>query len=357
MTRQEPPTEISVDIVVNNHDYGRFVSMAIESACSQTHPQINVIAVDDGSTDDSRQRLAEFGGAIEVVLKENGGQASALNAGLERCNGDVVIFLDADDVLMPEAAARVAAAFGADDELVKVQFPMEVIDAQGDPTGERKPASHLPMPSGDLRRAELAFPFDIAWLPTSGNAFRTEALRRIFPIPEHDYPFCGADWYLVHLTPLLGRVVSLEEICACYRVHGENGYELREPQLDLSHVRATIAFAGATAPALARLADELGEERPERILSVSDLANRLVSRRLEPARHPIGGDSRRRLLADGLRAAGRRFDVPWPMRLLFAGWFVVAAISPRPLARRLAELFLFPQRRAPVNRVLARLHA
>ena len=49
-----------------------------------------------------------------MVLKENGGQASALNVGVERCHGDVVMFLDADDVLHPDAAAEVAAAFAAD---------------------------------------------------------------------------------------------------------------------------------------------------------------------------------------------------------------------------------------------------
>ena len=357
MTRGASSRDLVVDIVINNHDYGAYVCDAVESARNQTHPHVNVIVVDDGSTDHSRRRLAAYEGAIELVLKGNGGQASALNAGLELCRGNIVIFLDADDTLKPDAATRVAAAFAAEEELVKVQFQMDVIDADGKPTGERKPASHLPMPNGDLRRAELSFPFDIAWLPTSGNAFRTTALRRIFPIPERDYPFCGADWYLVHLTPLLGRVASLEEVCASYRVHGENSYEPQAPRLDLSRIRSTITYAGATTPALARLADELGEERPERILSVSDLANRLVSRKLEPARHPIGGDSSPRLLAYGLRAAHRRFDVSWPMRLLFAAWFLAAAISPRPLTRRLGELFLFPERRASINRILARLHA
>jgi glycosyltransferase involved in cell wall biosynthesis len=348
---------LAVDVVVNNHDYGAFVVQAVDSARRQRHPNVNVIVVDDGSSDDSLQRLAAFGDSIDLVAKENGGQASALNAGLERCRGEAVIFLDADDVLKPHAAERVAGAFAVQPELAKVQFRMDVIDAEGLPTGETKPASHLPLPSGDLRRAELAFPFDIAWLPTSGNAFRTEALRRIFPIPEDDYPICGADWYLVHLTALLGPVASLEDICASYRVHGGNSYQPAEPRLDLDHVRETIVYAGATAPALARLADELNQERPERILSVSDLANRLLSRRLEPARHPIQGDSRLRLLADGLRAAARRFDVSWALRALFAAWFLVAAVSPPPLARRLGEVFLFPERRSSLNSVLARLHS
>jgi glycosyltransferase involved in cell wall biosynthesis len=349
--------DLAIDVVISNHDYGGFVTDAIESARRQSHPDVNVIVVDDGSTDDSRQKLADYDGAVEIVLKKNGGQASALNAGLELCKGDAVIFLDADDVLKPNATARVAAAFAADREVAKVQFRMDVIDAEGRPTGEVKPASHLPMPSGDLQRAELAFPFDLAWLPTSGNAFRAEVLRRILPIPEREYPVCGADWYLVHLMTLLGQVASLDEICASYRVHGRNSYEPQGTRLDLRHVRETIGYAGVTARALANLADELGQERPERILSVSDLGNRLLSRKLEPALHPVRDDSPWRLVTDGLRATSRRFDVSWPMRTLFAAWFVSTAAAPRPLARRLGELFLFPKRRTSVNRFLARLHS
>lgn len=348
---------LTIDIVISNHDYGAFVTDAVESACGQSLRGVNVVVVDDGSTDDSRKRLAAYEDRVELVLQENGGQASALNAGLERCRGDAVIFLDADDVLKPDAAARVAAAFAADREVAKVQFRMDVIDAEGSQTGEVKPAPHLPLPSGDLRRAELAFPFDLAWLPTSGNAFRTEPLRTILPIPEREYPICGADWYLVHLMTLLGPVVSLEEVCASYRVHGRNRYQPPEARLDLRHVRETIAYAGVTARALANLADELGQERPERILSVSDLGNRLLSRKLEPALHPVRDDTVWRLVADGFRATSRRFDVSWPMRILFAAWFVAVTASPRPLARRIGELFLFPERRTSFNRLLARLHS
>ena len=65
---------------------------------------------------------------------------------------------------------------------------METIDAEGRPTGEIKPAPHLPMPSGDLREAELAYPYDLVWMATSANAFRAEALRRILPDPRELLP-------------------------------------------------------------------------------------------------------------------------------------------------------------------------
>src|SRR5436305_1267238 len=99
---------ITIDIVVNNYNYEAYVRQAVDSACAQEYPSANVIVVDDGSTDGSRDVLAAYGDEIDLVLKENGGQASALNAGFARCRGQAVIFLDADDVLAPNAASMVA---------------------------------------------------------------------------------------------------------------------------------------------------------------------------------------------------------------------------------------------------------
>ena len=65
-----------------------------------------------------------------------------------------------------------------------MQLRTEVIDADGQSDRRDQAAPHLPMPNGDVREAELAFPFDLVWMATSANAFRTEALRRILPIPE-----------------------------------------------------------------------------------------------------------------------------------------------------------------------------
>jgi glycosyltransferase involved in cell wall biosynthesis len=344
-----------VDIVITNHNYGRFLETAVSSACGQTYANVNVIAVDDGSTDDSRTILRRFDGSIEIVLKEQGGQASALNAGLARCGGDILLTLDADDVLRPDAAERVAAAFAADPGLAKVQFRMAVIDAEGRPTGATKPTSHLDAPSGDMRRAELAFPFDIPWLPGGGTAFRMNVVRRILPIPESDYPRCGADWYLVHLSALLGTAAALDDVCAEYRAHGDNAYEMDRTDLDLGHVRDTIAYASVTAAHLTRLAEEVGLEHPEPILSVSDLANRLVSVKLEPKRHPIADDRPFSLLFNAVRAIGRRFNASWQLKAMLVCWFVLTATAPRRLARRLGELFLFPERRRFANRLLGRM--
>jgi hypothetical protein len=345
----------TIDVVINNHNYADFLEVAIESARGQTYGRVKVIVVDDGSSDRSREILAGQDEDVEVVLKENGGQASALNAGMAESKGDVVIFLDADDVLRPDAAARVAEAFAADERVGKVQFRMETIDAEGRSTGEIKPAPHLPMPSGDLREAELAYPYDLVWMATSANAFRAQVLRRILPIPESAYPVTGADWYLVHLSALLGHVTSLDTVGAGYRVHGRNSYELDDAAIDLPHLRQAIEFAETTSHELLRLAAELEMSRPDRILSIADLANRMTLLRLNPGQHPIATDRRWSLLRDAIGACRRRDNASLPMKALFVVWFAAMAIAPPRLAQPLAELFMFPSRRRRLSRLLGRL--
>lgn len=347
-------TALAVDIVVDNFNYDAYVAEAIDSALAQTHPKTRVIVVDDGSSDGSREVLDRYADRVELVLKENGGQASAMNAGLKLCRGDVVIFLDADDRLHPEAAARTAVALAAYPSAVKAQMRMEVIDAAGTPTGELKPPPRLPMPRGDLVGAELAYPFDLAWLPTSANAFRRELLAPILPIPEEAYRV-SADWHLVHLSTLLGPVATVEETSAAYRVHGSNNYEPSDTELDLGHVRATVEFARQTSADLLTLAAEVGIPHPAKILSVADLGQRLISLRLDPARHPLPGDTRRGILRDAVGAVRRRDNASPVLKTAFLGWFVAMAAAPRPLARRLAIWFLFPERRTAASGIFGRM--
>jgi len=347
--------EIVVDVVINNHNYGAYLADAIASVRAQTHPEVNLVVVDDGSEDDSREILAGEDDGIEVVLQPNRGQAAAINAGLEHCAGEAVIFLDADDTLHPEATANVAAALAATPRAAKVQYRMDVIDAEGRPTGEIKPHPHLPLPSGDLVRAELAQPYDLVWMATSGNAFRLAPLRRILPIPVDSYPRTGADWYLVHLTTLLGPVVSLDRVGASYRVHGANSYQPQDARLDLDQIRQRIEFAAVTSTHLLELAAALEIPHPAEILSVADLANRLISLKLDPASHPLADDSVSGLLRDAGGALRRREGASAAIKASFAAWFSAMAVAPPKPARQLAEIFLFPERRQSLNGLLGRL--
>ena len=212
---------VTVSVVVNNRDYGRFLGAAIDSALAQTHPAVEVVVVDDGSTDGSRAVIAGYGDAVTAVLKENGGQASAFNAGAAASTGDVVLFLDADDLLAPTAAERAAAAL-ADPSVAKAHWPLDLIDAEGRRSGGTIPLE--PLPDGDLRERVLAEgPFSHVCAPTSGNAFARAFLDRVLPVPEEGYRLL-ADCYLLDLAPLYGRVARVEEPQALYRVHGRNRF-------------------------------------------------------------------------------------------------------------------------------------
>lgn len=349
-------TQPSVTIIIDNYNYGRFLDEAITSALQQTYPCVEVIVVDDGSTDESHTIIGRYGDRIIPILKPNGGQASAFNAGFARSQGDIVIFLDADDALLPDTVARVVQAFQCRPGVAKVQYRMAIVDEGGMRTGRVLPHPKQPLPSGDLQKHVMLFPADLAWMGTSGNAFAADVLRTIFPIPEEQFQTL-ADYYLCHLAPLFGPIISLPEVGAFYRIHSSNMYSSH--RLNLRSIRNSFTHWGKTAFFIAHYANRLGlggnHYEASDILSVAYLINRMISLKLAPRDHPIDTDTHQRLLGLGIRAACRRFDVSLPMRLLYMGWFAAMALAPQWLAWWLAEQAMLPDQRGLVNSVLAAL--
>ena len=90
-------TRTLVSVVIPTFNYGRFVGDAVESALGQTYPHLEVIVVDDGSTDDTQRILKRFKSRIRYVYQNNRGLSAARNTGVRLANGDWVALLDADD--------------------------------------------------------------------------------------------------------------------------------------------------------------------------------------------------------------------------------------------------------------------
>ena len=348
-----------VSVIITNYNYGHFLTDAIGSALCQHYQPVEVIVVDDGSTDHSHDVMRGFGERILPIFKQNGGQASAMNVGFRQSQGEIVIFLDADDTLLPDIVEHVVEAFRMNQTVTKVMYRMEVIDAKGKPTGEIKPNPHLPLRSGDLRRHILSFPFDMTWMATSGNAFTAEALQKILPIPEQDYPIM-ADFYLSHLTPLIGSVTFLPEVGAYYRLHAANNFARRIKGVDITQIRGYIIYAQKTCMYIKQLADQLKlndrPNHPRDLYSVSIVSKRLTSLKLDPDRHPIKGDTAWGLVRDGVIASWRRFDVSWVMKSLYILWFLAMLPAPKPVAYWLASIFSFPEKRQSLNKFLGALH-
>jgi len=95
-----------VSIIIPCFNMGRFVREAIESCLGQTYQQVEVIVIDDGSTDDSLRVIREYESRITYRSRPNAGACAARNDGIELSRGEFIQFLDADDTLMPDAIER-----------------------------------------------------------------------------------------------------------------------------------------------------------------------------------------------------------------------------------------------------------
>jgi glycosyltransferase involved in cell wall biosynthesis len=207
-----------ISVLIDTYNYGHFVEEAVDSVLSQDVPpeQMEVLVVDDGSTDDTAQRVKKYGTKVRYLRKENGGQASAFNFGLAEARGAIVALLDADDYWLPGKLRRVLAEFQAHPEAGVMYHRLAEADT-----------------AGSLREARFAFtaasgliPADrgqlLAFQPhqTSALAFRRELLNRLLPIPENLR--VHADAFLELTAILLAPAICVPEKLAVYRIHGKN---------------------------------------------------------------------------------------------------------------------------------------
>lgn len=124
------PTGPLVSVVIPTYNSARLVTEAVESVLAQTYARFEVVVVDDGSTDDTPDRLAPFGPRVRVIRQENRGPAVARNTGVRAGTGDLVAFLDSDDLWMPDKLKQSVAALEGDAEagVVYTDFRMHEIE-------------------------------------------------------------------------------------------------------------------------------------------------------------------------------------------------------------------------------------
>lgn len=334
------PLEPLITICVLNYNYARFLADAIDSALAQDYEHVEVVVVDDGSTDESPEVVARYGDRVRGLRKENGGQGSAVNAGFAAARGDVVMFLDADDILLPGIVGAVARAFDRQPGLAKVQFRMALADVTGKPLGLVVPPRPGHLPSGDLRDHVVRFR-NYAWQPTSANAHPAWVLRELLPLPEATYR-THCDAYLAELVPLFGPVRSLDEVGVRYRLHGTNDFAGRRVTPEWIHMKLDqVCRNHVHVHALAtRLGVDGSSPDPREPLDAAFLTFRLASLKLDRGRHPVPTDRSRTLVRRGVEAVLRHPHLSLKDRVRRTAWFVVVGPSPPPLARRLIETYL-----------------
>ena len=200
-----------VSVIITNHNYGAFVGRAIKSVLAQSHPNVECVVVDDGSTDNSRELLESLSGIV-TIFKKNGGQAQALKTGLDAARGEVVISLDADDYLYKDACAEVAAAWRPD-----VSCLCYRLNVNGDPNQCLPAEPFLQDRHVEFLAANAYYPSP----PMSGNAFNRNYAREFLSRAEH-LDGDGVDAYLLYSAPFFGRVAHIDKALGVYSAHGGN---------------------------------------------------------------------------------------------------------------------------------------
>jgi glycosyltransferase involved in cell wall biosynthesis len=215
---------MKVSVVISNYNYGRYLTKAINSVLSQTHSDVEIVVVDDGSQDDSRSVITQLQQTapdkIKAIFQTNQGQGGAFNAGFAAATGEIIAFLDADDVWKPHKLQRIVEVFNKSD-VVGVMHHLDVID--GNDNSINNASTQGPKLSEDL--ATLIVKTGNAWCfpPTSGLAYRREALEKVFPIDPVKWRI-WADGCIIYCTAFLGKIKTLHENLGYYRIHGANNH-------------------------------------------------------------------------------------------------------------------------------------
>lgn len=236
-------------VIIPCFNYERYVGRAIESVVSQGHDDVDLLVVDDGSTDASWQVIQDYGLA-KAYRVPNGGPLKACLAAVRHTTAEFVLVLDADDELKPGSLNRILPLLTP--EVAKLQFTLSLVDAQGRVLGD--PAPQL----RDFRgrhslTEEIRATGSFTNPPTSGNVFR----RDIFELLQDvDYD-CYIDGVTLFAAPFFGDVVSLSDQLGCYRLHGANvsGIGVKP---NAAKIRAEIDRFVARLDHLRRILDERG---------------------------------------------------------------------------------------------------
>lgn len=229
-SRKAAKTGPLITAVVNNYNYGRYLHNAIGSVLRQTYDQLEIIVVDDGSTDHSREVIASYGDRITAISTENGGQAHAVNMAAACASGEYVAFLDADDFWLPTKVEKMAALAQDRPDAGLLYHRYLNTNIYGDAMGEPEPPFLLP---SDFRSGYLRSGGSYWHSVMSTLVMRRDVLLKIVPIPTYANRE-GADSILEHCGIMLSRIAAHPETLAYRRLHGGNLYATGRESYDRS---------------------------------------------------------------------------------------------------------------------------
>jgi glycosyltransferase involved in cell wall biosynthesis len=337
-----------LSVIIANYNYRDFVGAAIRSALAVHWPDKEVIVVDDASTDDSKSVIDGFRGRAATYFRPKSHQLGAHIFGFKQSTGDVVIFLDADDLLEPEVMTEIAKVWRLG--VSKVQYRMNLIDAAGTQLGSAIP--QFP-PRDDAEKLRRTYLRTMAYTtpPGSGNAYARDFVRDAFMLAPSTIP--QSDAVLLTLAPILGDVLTIRKPLARYRLHDASYSAMRS--LDAAKFRERLKQDVEKARLFATVSHRLclPVHRDPLGRSLGHLQYRLASYLVEPSAHPFPGDTMSSLVHRLVSSAITYPQLRLRDRAILLAWTIACALAPRYYRRNLILWrFAAPARPAVIKALL-----
>ncbi|BAY25115.1 putative glycosyl transferase [Calothrix sp. NIES-2100] len=215
-----------VSIIIGNYNYDRFVAQAIDSALNQTYQNIEVIVVDDGSTDKSREIIDQYGERIITIFKDNGGQHSNYNAGFAKSRGEIICFLDSDDIFLKDKVEKVVNIFKSSAEIGWCFHNIQLIDEKNNNLLGTNTPNYV------TRECDFRTLINLGKIPPhippcSGLCFKRTVLEKILPMPSPKI-VSSSDHYVKFMAVALSKGFMLDDKLTLQKIHGSNAATLRK---------------------------------------------------------------------------------------------------------------------------------
>jgi glycosyltransferase involved in cell wall biosynthesis len=298
-----------VSVVITNFNYRNYVGQAIRSVAAQTYTNFECVIVDDVSTDGSAQVIEETLAELAdprfslFVNPVNTGQMGAMKAGLARTNGEFVVFVDADDMLLPDFLAQhvrahlnaSSSAGTSSSDTIQIDETGAMVEGTYPIFPKNRPrqrkrgtrlhetsfghvtASGIMPPAVDNPAVRFISRRVDGWhgVATSGFMFRKDLVDLIMPADTEPLRVC-ADGYLVKFVHYIAGTLAIEAPLGCYRVHGSNLWA-RNPHLGGGH--------------------ELGNFSPKQTAATMDLMLLHLNANREVFRKTLGSNGVKKIIA------------------------------------------------------------
>lgn len=232
MTTQWPTTMSDyplVSIIISSYNYDKYLRSAIDSALNQTYAHREVIVVDDGSTDRSRDLISTYGNQIIPVFKLNGGHSSTFNSGLAASSGEIICFLDADDIFALDKIEKIVSLWAAHPHIGWCFHALELFDTTtGNSLGTTR--AFPSQSEDDSRYCDFRKAIQLGKLSfyppsTSGICVARSLFSKITPIPEALQ--IAGDRYIANSLMLLSPGYFLKMPITQQGIHDSNAATMK----------------------------------------------------------------------------------------------------------------------------------